>query len=286
MNSGPQRQGKKSKSSARCVCPVCGKRNLEPNENHPRFSRPHCFTFACRFNALGASSTASPNLVAKAPKIDNEWRGEVYARKYGKALAITPDTIAAEYFMRTRAIDFDAIGSVPRFSPREPFYVDGEKVGVMPAIISPIRTLDGAIVSLQLIYLDATAQKFAVKFKTAIRPGALTAASVQLHQPSEILVVGEGIESCLSLAELTGQAAWAALSANSLANFMPPPVVRELWIAEDFDPAGQQASELLARRMEKMGIASKILSPAFRGTERKGFDWNDLIRERKGRTNG
>ena len=77
------------------------------------------------------------------------------------------------------------------------------------------------------------------------------------------LLVGEGIETVLSLAAaVPGVHAAAALSAGSLAAFVPPPGVAHLLIACDRDAAGRRAAAGLEARAMAQGIAATVLVPA------------------------
>ncbi len=83
------------------------------------------------------------------------------------------------------------------------------------------------------------------------------------------LLVGEGIETVLSLVTAVPEiTAAAALSAGSLGAFAPPPGVARLVIARDNDVDGEQAAERLARRCARAGVAASVLVP-------KGEDFND-----------
>ena len=74
---------------------------------------------------------------------------------------------------------------------------------------------------------------------------------------SPILLVGEGIETVLSLlAAVPALPAATALSAGSLAAFAPPPGVVRLLIAADRDAAATLEARALAQ-----GIAATVLTP-------------------------
>lgn len=63
----------------------------------------------------------------------------------------------------------------------------------------------------------------------------------------------------------------AALSAGNLTFFEPPVTLRRLYVAQDNDPAGQQAARNLSLRVLCLGIETIVLTPA-----RK--DFNDDLR--------
>ena len=83
------------------------------------------------------------------------------------------------------------------------------------------------------------------------------------------LVVGEGIETVLSLVTAVPEIrAAAALSAGSLGAFAPPPGTARLVIARDNDEDGALAAERLARRCAQAGVAATVIVPV-------GNDFND-----------
>ena len=86
------------------------------------------------------------------------------------------------------------------------------------------------------------------------------------------LLVGEGIETVLSIVTAIPDAvAAAALSAGSLGAFAPPPGVTRLVIARDNDAEGERAAERLARRCARARVAALVVAPA-------GDDFNsDLV---------
>ena len=107
-------------------------------------------------------------------------------------------------------------------------------------------------------------------------PGACAGGAVPLAQGAGPLVVAEGIETALSLAcgLLDGPATiWAALSAPGLRALHLPPQSGEILIAQDNDPAGIAAGQVLAGRAFALGWKVATLTPP------EGFkDWNDVLR--------
>ena len=104
--------------------------------------------------------------------------------------------------------------------------------------------------------------------------GATTGGAVRLSQGPGLLVVGEGIESALSL--LSGQlgepaTAWAALSTSGLRGLRLPPKSGRLTIATDGDAPGRAAVHALADRAHAMGWQVSILDPG------DGCDFNDIL---------
>jgi hypothetical protein len=102
--------------------------------------------------------------------------------------------------------------------------------------------------------------------------GHILGNAVRLTPHDDILVVGEGIETMLSLVEaVPGLPVWAALSSGHLGGVLLPEVLQRLYIAIDRDQAGQRAAERLTARATEAGVAVRVLEP------RLG-DFNDDLR--------
>jgi putative DNA primase/helicase len=89
----------------------------------------------------------------------------------------------------------------------------------------------------------------------------------------EWLIVGEGIETTLSVMVSTGLPGWAALSAGGIANLILPPEARKIIIAADNDAngVGQRDAERAAIRFRAEGRRVKICLPPVPG------DFNDAL---------
>lgn len=85
------------------------------------------------------------------------------------------------------------------------------------------------------------------------------------------LGVGEGIESCLSLAHAFTPV-WSLVDAGNLAALPVLPGIEALSIAQDNDPAGRRAAQALADRYTAAGCTVAIV-----GAEHDGEDLNDII---------
>lgn len=69
--------------------------------------------------------------------------------------------------------------------------------------------------------------------------GAVRGGAVRLPEPSGVLMVGEGIETCLAAVRATGHVAWAALSTSGLRSVDPPKDVGDVIVLADGDEAGE-----------------------------------------------
>ncbi len=94
---------------------------------------------------------------------------------------------------------------------------------------------------------------------------------VRLGPTANRLMVGEGIETCLSAMQATGRPAWAALSTSGLRSLDLPAEVHEVTILADGDEPGEQAARDAAQRWFIEGRRVGIARPPH------GLDFNDLL---------
>ena len=86
------------------------------------------------------------------------------------------------------------------------------------------------------------------------------------------LILGEGIESTLSVVQDTGKPAWATLSTSGLRAVQLPPEAGTVIIAADGDEPGETAAKEAAGRFMDEGRSVKIARPPV------GMDFNDLLK--------
>ena len=94
---------------------------------------------------------------------------------------------------------------------------------------------------------------------------------VRLAQPGALLMIGEGIETCLSAMQATGHPAWAALSTSGLRSLDLPRDVRDVIVLADGDEPGEAAARDCARRWKREGRRVRIARPP------PGMDFNDML---------
>ena len=107
--------------------------------------------------------------------------------------------------------------------------------------------------------------------------GKISGGAVRLTPPGETLVIGEGIETSLSVLQATGLPTWAALSASLFEPLVLPelPLAKNVLIAADNDDGGtgleaaRKARELWWSERRKVFIAIPAL----------GKDFNDELLE-------
>ena len=194
-----------------------------------------------------------------------------------------------EHYLQGRGITCPLPASI-RFLPRQRNWSDG---GTHPAMISLVQRVpgdgdpDAARGAVSLI--DAGAHYTFLQtdgpdgpvVKAAIPTCKLTLGQLRhggvwlspVDEIGERLAVAEGIETALSVIQITKLPTVAALSAAGMQSLRWPPQVRLLWIAADNDATGLRAAEVLLGRVLRAGLQAHIKVPA------KGKnDFNDLLR--------
>src|SRR5207342_2575851 len=72
--------------------------------------------------------------------------------------------------------------------------------------------------------------------------GPCRGGAVRLADPGDVLMVGEGIETCLAAMLASGHPAWAALSTSGMRRLDLPRDVRDVIVLADGDYAGEAAA--------------------------------------------
>jgi putative DNA primase/helicase len=101
--------------------------------------------------------------------------------------------------------------------------------------------------------------------------GPCRGGAVRLADPTDLLMVGEGIETCLAAMQATGHRAWVALSAPGMRSLELPKEVRNVIVLADGDPAGEAAARDCAWRWKREGRHVRIARPP------QGMDFNDIL---------
>ena len=150
--------------------------------------------------------------------------------------------------------------------------------GAWPALLAVVSGPDGRPVTLHRTWLAEDGRGKAPvtaprKLCPPVRPGALRGAAVRLYPAAARLALAEGLETALALRlALPDWPVWSCISAGGLAGVVLPPSVREVLVGADFDRAGIDAAEALARRLTDEGRTVRIALP-----DAPGWDFADLL---------
>lgn len=141
-----------------------------------------------------------------------------------------------------------------------------------PAMVAAVTDVHGNITGIQRTFLELGMPVKAKVEEPRKSLGSLYGQAVWLGKPAETVVIGEGIETVLSVLEarpdLSGA---AALAADNMPALTLPEIVKRLLIARDNDPAGKAAAEKLRDAAELKGIDVVDLTPSRN-------DFNDDLR--------
>ncbi|MCZ8548779.1 toprim domain-containing protein, partial [Mesorhizobium qingshengii] len=168
-----------------------------------------------------------------------------------------------ETYLRNRGIrNLRDAGSL-RFHPRCYYRPEGDgPTETWPAMVAAVTDLEGRITGAHRTWLARDGSGKARVDTPRRAMGGLLGHAVRFGAADNVLAVGEGIETMLSLhCALPAMPMAAALSANHLAALVLPPALRRLYIARDADAAGDTALAALIERAEAAGIEALALSP-------------------------
>jgi Toprim domain-containing protein len=168
-----------------------------------------------------------------------------------------------EMYLRNRGIEPVHDAGALRFQPRCYYRPDEHSpTETWPAMIAAVTDLDSRITGAHRTWLAPDGFGKAPVDTPRRAMGGLLGHAVRFGAADDVLAVGEGIETMLSLrCALPAMPMAAALSANHLAALLLPPTLCRLYIAHDADAAGDMALAALTDRAEEAGIEALALSP-------------------------
>jgi hypothetical protein len=179
----------------------------------------------------------------------------------------------AEAYLRARKITADLSNAPLRYHPaliyRESRHSPSRK---LPALVAAVTDNSGAITGIHRTFLDPVRNAKANVTSPRRALGAILGNGVRFGVVEEFAIIGEGIETVLSLKSAMPHLPMvAALSAGHLAAWKIPAGMRRLIVAADNDRAGQNAAHKLADDAKADGVKVQT----FVSTEK---DFNDDLR--------
>jgi hypothetical protein len=145
--------------------------------------------------------------------------------------------------------------------------------GIWPAMVALVRNgTHGTQLAIHRTFLDRDGTGKAPVDPPKMMFGPCRGGAVRLSEPGELLMVGEGIESCLAAMLATGHPAWAALSTSGLRGLDLPKDARNVIVLADGDDPGEAAAQACAWRWKREGRRVRIARPP------PGMDFNDLLK--------
>ena len=201
------------------------------------------------------------------------------AARRAAALAIWKSTIPAngtlvEIYLAARGLNLPIPPAV-RFH-RGLKHPAGSIWPVMVALVT--RGSDDTPIAIHRTFLARDGSGKAPVEPAKMMLGPCRGGAVRLGDAGDVLMVGEGIETCLAAMLATGNPAWAALSTSGMRTLDLPGLVREVIVLADGDDAGEAAARDCALRWKRQGRRVRIARPP------QGMDFNDVLLGRAPRT--
>lgn len=237
-----------------------------------------------------------PRARDQGPDPDEERRRRAALRLYLEAQPSIASTPVAAYLAR-RGIDLALLGRQPRalrFHPSVWHTATGQRY---PAMIAAISDMSGAHLATHRTWLQQDERGAWIKARIPdpkMTLGNFTGGSIRLWRGAsgkplkdapegETVVIGEGIETCLSIALACPEyRVLAAVSLGAMVSVALPPQVRSIILAADNDmkPKAQKAFQRVVERHLDAGREVRIARSGV------GKDFNDALTAWKGPDHG
>lgn len=173
------------------------------------------------------------------------------------AQAIPADGTPAEVYLRSREITMP-IPTAIRFA-----WLHYKGIGQTPCLIAALEDKAGEITGVQRTFLLPDGSGKAKVAKPKLSLGKVSGSAIRLD-PNFItgeVVVCEGLEDGLSLAQMAGASVWVAAGASMMPSMQFPITVTSIVIASDNDQAGMLAAKKAANSFLGRGLPVRLLRP-------------------------
>lgn len=199
----------------------------------------------------GALRELEQQRVVETPKSD--WSRAALSI-WGEAAPIkgTP----AEAYLRSRGITM-GFPQTLRFARLKYPQEDGRR----PALVAAVCTPDGTLTGIQRTFLTDDGRKADVA-DVKLSLGRVAGGAIQLGPPAASLIVTEGLEDGLSLAQALGRSVWVAAGTSMMPRMEFSEAVKSVVIGADGDAAGEAAANKAAQAYSAGGRRVRIMRPS------------------------
>jgi hypothetical protein len=144
--------------------------------------------------------------------------------------------------------------------------------GIWAAMVALVTNgVDGQPIGIHRTFLAHDGNAKAPVEPQKMMLGPCRGGAVRLAKSGDVLMVGEGIETCLAAMQATGEPAWAALSTSGLLTLDLPSDIRNVVVLADGDEPGERAAQACAWRWKREDRRVRIARPP------RGMDFNDML---------
>jgi putative DNA primase/helicase len=202
------------------------------------------------------------------PAKDDSARTAAALRLWRSALPAAGTPV--ETYLHSRGISMATPRSV-LFHPRLK-HPSGKTWPGMVALVT--RGHDGQPVAIHRTFLARDGAGKAPVTPQKMMLGPCRGGAVRLAATTGMLMVGEGIETCLATMQATGLPAWAALSTSGLRTLQLPAEIEQVIVLADSDEPGEAAAANAGMRWKREGRRVRIARPP------TSMDFNDVLLSR------
>ena len=199
----------------------------------------------------GALRELEQQRVVATPKAD--W-SKAALSIWGEAAPITGTP--AEAYLRSRGITMELPHTLRFARLRYP-----QEQGRRPALVAAVCAPDGDLTGIQRTYLTDDGRKAAVP-EVKLSLGRVAGGAIQIGPPVASLVVTEGLEDGLTLAQALGRSVWVSAGTSMLPRMELADVTRAVVIGADGDVPGEVAATKAAHAFAAAGRKVRIMRPA------------------------
>lgn len=211
------------------------------------------------------SRTVRHGHVERKPQQDDT-KGSEVAFAIWKSAKPAGQTLVATY-LASRHIDLPPPDAL-RFHPS----LKHPSGGIWPAMVALVTNgAYGTPIAIHRTFLASDGSGKAPIDPKKMMLGPCRGGAVRLADPDDLLMVGEGIETCLAAMLATGNPTWAALSTSGMRSLDLPNHVADIIVLADGDEPGEAAARDCASRWKRQGRRVRIARPP------RGRDFNDML---------
>lgn len=150
---------------------------------------------------------------------------------------------------------------------------------VCPAMLGLFTNKIGDVLAVSITLLTAWGTKLRPAFNYGTGNGWSHFATLRIPGEGDI-VLCEGIETALSINELTGRPVWSFGCDSNIASFDPRFLPKKFSVADDGDKPESDAGRLYTKTLERFRKIGKQVDVLETGLERD-LDWNDVLKATK-----
>jgi putative DNA primase/helicase len=280
--------GRREGRGWRCRCPVHGGRSLLIQHGREGRLLVRCWAGCAGRDVLaelrrrGLLDGEEGDFNARPGDAQTARNHDADARQRLRKIALAIDIWGASYpaagtvvegYLRSRGITLPPPTTL-RYHPMHGCYGSHPSGSRRPQMVALVEHVEYGPVAVSRCFLTADGRGKASLDPPRLFTGPVSGAAVRLSPAAAILMIGEGVETCLAAMQATAMPVWAALSTSGLIALTLPPVVRQVIILADNDRsgAGERAAYAAADRWLAEGRAVRIALPPEPGT-----DFNDML---------